>query len=708
MPVKEDDGAKSSRQVDLSGRLESWKEIATYLKREVRTVQRWEKEEGLPIHRQMHKSLGTVYAFKSELDGWWNNGRHRFVPPEFEPAAHELEAVAPVFPPAAPATDSQAGTGDPFLGQGEIRPALQEIGGPAVAGPPLQRRLALGLAVIGAIIAGACTLAYLAFRSPAPAPRIIGYTQLTSDGQRKSSQLLTDGARLYFREQSPAGAPRLMSVPVTGGDSTPISIPFREFTLLAISHRRSELLIGTPAPGSLHYSLWNLPLAGGPPRRLGSLVADNATWSPDGEKFVYSRNGELYLAKGDGTNSQQIASLPGSIASASWSPDGRMLRIYVDAPDREVTGFWDIAADGSGVHRILPNWDHYTSVGDWTPGGRYFLFESVFEYGGKTMMWAWPEHEGYLRRRAGAPVQLDPAGPLSVQVHTLSPDGKKVFVIGLQQRPELARYDAALHEFVPYLGGIPAEWAVFSRDGKSVAYLRIPERILWRARADGNDPIQLTFAPLKGDGLSWSPDGKTIALRAQMPGQPWKVYLIPAEGGAPEPLTAGTRDEGVPTWSADSKQIGFGDVPAAFGQDDGQHTLHLVNVKTHVESDVPGSNGLWTSRWSPDGRYIAAQRITSQYLCLFDFTTRKWRKLADLQTDNPIWSREGKYVYFDAPLSGDIYRVRIKDGAIEKIAGIQDSEHAPDWRCGLAYDDSPLISLEAGFTEIYALDWQAP
>src|SRR5260370_27985762 len=51
--------------------LDSWKEIAAYLDREVRTVQRWEKKEGLPVHRQIHEKLGTVYAYKSEIDAWW-------------------------------------------------------------------------------------------------------------------------------------------------------------------------------------------------------------------------------------------------------------------------------------------------------------------------------------------------------------------------------------------------------------------------------------------------------------------------------------------------------------------------------------------------------------------------------------------------------------------------------------------------------------
>lgn len=52
------------------GRLDSWKEIAVYLGRDVRTVQRWERREGLPVHRQHHDKLGSVYAFRHEIDAW--------------------------------------------------------------------------------------------------------------------------------------------------------------------------------------------------------------------------------------------------------------------------------------------------------------------------------------------------------------------------------------------------------------------------------------------------------------------------------------------------------------------------------------------------------------------------------------------------------------------------------------------------------------
>lgn len=56
-------------------RLESWKEIAVYLKRGVRTARRWEQDEGLPVHRQAHRSQGTVYAYPAELDAWRESRR---------------------------------------------------------------------------------------------------------------------------------------------------------------------------------------------------------------------------------------------------------------------------------------------------------------------------------------------------------------------------------------------------------------------------------------------------------------------------------------------------------------------------------------------------------------------------------------------------------------------------------------------------------
>jgi len=78
-----------------SDRLDSWKEIAAYLKRDERTVRRWEEREGLPIHRHQHKSRAAIFAYKSELDAWWNNGQNALETREQAQGGSEASAKLP-------------------------------------------------------------------------------------------------------------------------------------------------------------------------------------------------------------------------------------------------------------------------------------------------------------------------------------------------------------------------------------------------------------------------------------------------------------------------------------------------------------------------------------------------------------------------------------------------------------------------------------
>src|SRR2546428_7933132 len=80
------------REPMVSERLDSWKEIANYLKRAESTVRRWEKE-GLPVHRHVHKSKASVYAYPSEIDVWWNDGRAKLEPTETPVAGRSRRAV---------------------------------------------------------------------------------------------------------------------------------------------------------------------------------------------------------------------------------------------------------------------------------------------------------------------------------------------------------------------------------------------------------------------------------------------------------------------------------------------------------------------------------------------------------------------------------------------------------------------------------------
>jgi|HubBroStandDraft_1064217.scaffolds.fasta_scaffold01053_6 TolB-like protein/Flp pilus assembly protein TadD len=86
-------------------RLDSWKEIAAYLNRDVTTVQRWEKREGMPVHRHVHDKRGSVYALTPELDAWLQSRRPRLDEEEREAAAQtpvdtEGDHRRPAIPPA--------------------------------------------------------------------------------------------------------------------------------------------------------------------------------------------------------------------------------------------------------------------------------------------------------------------------------------------------------------------------------------------------------------------------------------------------------------------------------------------------------------------------------------------------------------------------------------------------------------------------------
>jgi uncharacterized protein len=78
-------------------RVDSWKEIAAYLKRDVATVRRWEKREGLPVHRHLHQKLGSVYAYTSELDTWLEGRRQQVEqPPPAPPRSRSWVWIAAV------------------------------------------------------------------------------------------------------------------------------------------------------------------------------------------------------------------------------------------------------------------------------------------------------------------------------------------------------------------------------------------------------------------------------------------------------------------------------------------------------------------------------------------------------------------------------------------------------------------------------------
>ncbi len=290
--------------------------------------------------------------------------------------------------------------------------------------------------VIAVAIFTAAILAYQATRPTLP-PKVSGFIQLTH-GASISPPLVTDGSRLYFN-QSAAGGFILGQVSTAGGEIAPIPMRFEIPYLLDISPSGSELLIdaapGTAAEGQLII----LPIPAGSPHRLGGLIGHDGTWSPNGEKIVYVNGQDLFVARNDGTDSRKLVTLPGRPFSPRWSPDGKVLRLYVIDNKTNSNALWEVSADGTQLHPFLPGWHNPPNecCGNWTPDGEYFIFQSLVN--GKTNIWARRERQGMFERASREPVQLT-----SGQLDTLAPVPKPGRQETFRGRPSGARRNSAL------------------------------------------------------------------------------------------------------------------------------------------------------------------------------------------------------------------------------------------------------------------------
>ena len=556
------------------------------------------------------------------------------------------------------------------------------------------------LGYLGAMLAAAAAvLAVYYWARPTPVPRVSNYTQLSHDGEAKFLAG-TDGARLYLGVGY-LTSPGIAQMSVSGGEPVRISVPDPYTSPVGLSPDGTELLaIGRPGieieyPGNL----WRLPILNGPNRRIGNILATDATWSPDGATLAYCVRGDLYIR--DKTSTRKLASMKGIISGPQFSPDGTRLRFTW----RDLAGanrsLWEVTAEGKHLHALLPGWQSPSSDSDgkWTSDGRYFIFQA----GGQ--IWALPEKSGLFGSAVGTPVQLT-SSPMPLASPLPSKDGKKLFVVGRTSHGTLSRYDRKLGQFLPFLSGLSAECTSFSKDGKWVTFVTYPEGALWRSRIDGSERMRLSDPPIYPLNPRWSPDGKQIAFWGYNAGKHDAVYMVSASGGPPEPLLpldSATRE---PNWSPEGNQILFEEVAS-----DAIPTLQLLDLRTHHVSLIPGSAGYTSPRWSPSGRYVVAMTKTGLKMVLFDFETGKWSDLVETAVDFPNWSKDGQYVYFlHYPANPAAFRIRITDRKLEQVADLKGFMPTGWWGfwLGLDPEDMPLMLRDTGTQDIYSLDWEGP
>ena len=553
--------------------------------------------------------------------------------------------------------------------------------------------LGLGIALL-AIVA-----VIYRFTTPSAPLHVWGATQITNDGRNK---LLagTDGSRLYLQYPSSVvgQSSSIGQVSCSGGEVVPISAPSLSMQILNVSPDGSSLLVSDEPGTAFDGPLWSLPVVGGSPQRLADTQGHAGAWSPDGHKLVFAKGYELFIAKGDGTQTHKLANTAGWASSLQWSPNGKSLRFTVIDQKTNAASLWEIAAEGHGLRALLPGWHEPPSecCGVWTHGGKNYVFSS------QGNLWELRENSGWTGKKNFEAVQLT-SGPLALVSPMPSRDGSEIYVVGKKARGELLRYDQRSSLLLPFLSGISAEHLSFSKDGAWVAYVLFPEGTLWRSKLDGSERQQLSFPPLYASLPQWSPDGKQIAFFSVTPGKPSRIFVAPANGGSPqELLPEDDYPEADPSWSPDGNSLVFGNQfsSAASG-------IRILDIKTHRLTTLPGSEHAFSPRWSPDGKYIAALRSNSQGLLLFDIDKQKWSEVMQGRNVSfPNWSNDSRFLYFLSwPENPAVFRMALGTQTVERIADLKDfrpTGYWDDWM-GLDPNNAPLLLRDTGTQDVYAL-----
>ena len=555
-------------------------------------------------------------------------------------------------------------------------------------------------------------MALFAWRPLLSRPKIESVLQLTDDGNPKllSSALLSDGYRIYFNELR-AGSLVIAQVAVNGGETGQIVSRIPSPTLAALAMDSSSLL----ALGESYFvgPLWALPLPAGEPRQLRNVVAQNASFTPDGH-LIFSKDASLYIAEKDGSNPRKLRDLPSYISGPVVSPDGKRIRLTVETDDTK--SLWELDSDGNNAHPLLPGWqgEGADCCGRWTSDGKYFVFQSRSQ--GRTDLWAIREANRWSAR-SSSPFRLT-NGPLSYELPFPSPDGKHIFAIGVKPRGELVRFDSNSQQFVPYLSGISALDATVSRDGKWVTYTTYPDGNLWRSRADGSERLQLTYAPTLVVWPRISPDGTRVAYSSWDVSCSWCVYVLPLEGGTP---TKVAEDALAATWSPDSSSVvavfkGKGN-RSKICSPTGFKELETIDLRTGKITSIPDSSQMGGSFWPSKDMLVAPiLKPGEEGFATFDFKTQKWSSLVKGFYQHWMTSVDGEYLYLMT--RGDdpkIQRVRLSNGTLDTVASLKSSRPLLDEETGMwlgmvtewlgvAADGSPLLTRDIGTQEIYDLN----
>jgi Tol biopolymer transport system component/DNA-binding winged helix-turn-helix (wHTH) protein len=583
--------------------------------------------------------------------------------------------------------------------------AKEPVAARATAG--WKRPAAIWGAIVVAVAAAGAGFQLGTLRSVTRPPHILelthnGHLAATGADTENLAEVATDGVHL-FAATIESGHERISVISLSDGSLVPLNIPDEVASpaLGDISPDGSRLLLRNHLSPESEQPLWVVPTTGGSALRVGNVLAHDATWMPDGSGILFANGNDLYLTHLNGNDPARYASLPGRAFWLRWEPNGNLLRFTILDPITHTPSLWQMDPTDHAAKRMLSDFSQPAAecCGVWTADGRAFVFQS--SRGGNTDLWKLSGESIYR------PVRLTD-GPLQFESPVAARTGSRIFFLGTDARSELASVSAA-GEMVAERGFLASAVRVeYTRDGKWVAWTD-SNGLLWRARADGTERLQLTPDNLDVFLAHWSPDATRLAVMAREPGKAWKIYLTGMNGGDLQPLLRETRNAADPSWSPDGQSLVFGRIDDAMGKESAARTLQILHLQSGQVEQVPDSDGLFSPRWSPDGRYIAALSLDQSQVRLLTLATGKWTTLAVPSGADPVWQSDSRSLFVHASLdpSQPIERVSIPDGRVETVVRLADTRHndAVDYVFGgLTLDNRPLIRTRVFTGNVYSLD----
>jgi Tol biopolymer transport system component len=500
-------------------RLDSWKEIAAYLNRSVRTVTRWEREEGLPVHRHLHSKSGSVYAYKAELDDWWKNRGVSVdtLDPEGQSSrfrgARRIWIVASTVAVllALSAIVWMSGARRPSLPDSRLVPLTTY---PGVEGPP-------SLSPDGNQVAFERSGDIFVKQVDSEA-----LVQLTRTGLSESAPAWSpDGRQIAFTREGQG----IFVISPLGGAERKVAdtrVPLLLKTIAWTQDARSLVISGMTSP--ICASLFVVSIETGEKTRLTSppepSIGDGwPTVSPDGRTVAFARysqdtSANVYLVPLSGGEPRQLTADKASIFGLAWTPDADLVLA------------WD-RGGSFRLWRLSPKPSSAPSIAALDIASEDARFPSISRPGTAT-----PPRLAYQRL-----------------VEDLDIRRAEIIGEGTPQR--------ALKSSQPFIASTKSEdHPQYSPDGTKVAFVsrRSGTYEIWLCASDGSHPVRLTS--LGGPvvvGPQWSTDGRRIAFFATTgPAGAYRAYVMSADGGAPARLTRTEGDlEALPAWSGDGRAI---------------------------------------------------------------------------------------------------------------------------------------------------------